>query len=77
MKYRIHIWRSILLKQEAYGLQAQKADGKPYLHCCATIDGVRRALIYTTRERAQEIVDAHHDGKEIDLSQGLVPLANQ
>lgn len=76
MKYRIHIWRSILRDQKAYGLQAQPDKGKPFYHCCATVEGVRRGLIYTSEVRAQEIVDAKNAGREIEITTGLVPLAN-
>lgn len=76
MKYRIHKWGCMSPPRDSYGLQAQAAKGQRYMHVCDTVKGVKRAMIYETKKRAEEVCAALNAGETPDMEKGLVPLPN-
>ena len=76
MKYRIHKWGCMSPRRESYGLQAQATKGEKYMHVCDTVKGIKRAMIYETKKRAEEVCAALNAGESPDMETGLVPLQN-
>lgn len=78
MIYRVHIWGNLLTGEEVYGIQGQAAKGERFQHVADEIGGKLRALIYTTRERAAEVVAILQSGLGgHDIADGLVPFGDQ
>lgn len=73
-RYRLHEWGSIKTGVSSWGIQSQVAPGARFRHCCGVVRGVKRALIYTRRSRAESLIEALNRGEKPGMCAGLVPL---
>jgi len=74
IRYKTIAWGGFETGKISYGIQAQKEKGQKFKNTSQEVDGIRRAMIYTSFERAKSIVVALNAGETPEMTEGLVPL---